>query len=286
MMESCVRNDRARQILTLLKDQGPLPSSALQLLVQPPIKKRKLRLAISRLLKNKMIELRPVKFTGYVLRYYQIHQSSKSRKNVAKLLGCNENELSQTFYRHREYLHNDGVSLLATKLLKLFPEVDLIRDFKLYLHKDALRILQYDENIDDQKPDILLRFKNGTTQNDVWVAVELEKFRKDDRRLILKLRKFAAKSHVDGVIYFCDTKRIESAIASTFDKYVSGWARRISSYKNNFVLLGDSDLVMNGSIENLLKLDQETVSLKQWISTLCVNSKSERTDNSFSIGAG
>lgn len=281
MNTPCLRNDRARQILGLLKEHGPLPSSALQLLVKPHIQPRKLRLAIARLAKNKTIELRKTKFTGEVLRYYQIDQSLKSRIATAKLLGCTEHELEQPYFRYREYLHNDGVSLLATKLKSLCPDAEVIRDFKLREHNEALQILQYNASHEDLIPDLLLRIKSPNTNKDVWIAFELEKTRKDDRRLISKLRKYAAKSHVDGVVYYCDTKRIENAITTTFDKYVADWARRIWLYKENFVLLGDSALIANDSIENLSRLDNKSASLKTWILTLCNTTKNDRKDQNF-----
>jgi hypothetical protein len=276
-----VRNDRAKQILSLLKIHGPLPSSALQLLLEPTIKPRKLRAAILRLVNRQLIELRKVKFTGEVLRYYQIDQSKKSLESAAKLLQCNESDLNISYFRYRDFLHNDGLSLLSMKLQKLFPDAEIIRDFALEKSEEALRILQYDETQDDLKPDLLLRLKNGNVNDDVWIAFELEKTRKDDRRLIRKLRKYAAKSHVDGVVYFCDKKIIQGAITTNYNNYVSSWARRISSYKNNFILLGDSDSIAQESIANLLRLDQKPVSLQSWISTLCVTQKNKRRDQDF-----
>jgi hypothetical protein len=215
MNKACVKHDRAKQILGLLKEHGPLPTSALQLIMTPSIQPRKLRLAISRLVKNKMVVLRNVRFTGAVLRYYQIDQSLKSCLLTSKLLGCDEADLLQPYFRHREYLHNDGLSLLATKLKALYPEAEVIRDFKIHQHDEALRIIQHKINQDYLIPDLLIRIKNQASTKDVWIAIELEKSRKDDRRLIHKLRKYAAKTHVDGVIYFCDSKCIENAISKT-----------------------------------------------------------------------
>jgi hypothetical protein len=275
------RNYRAISTLNLLKNHGPLPSSALQMMTEPPIMPRKIKGVLARLLNENLISLRPIKFTGRTLRYYQINQAPTILSFLAKTLNCDEHELDQSFFRHREFAHNDGVSILATRLQKLYPDAEIIRDFRLETSEEAKWIMQHSHFQEELKPDLLLRLKNAPVGNDVWIAFELEKTRKDDRRLIRKLRKYAAKTHVDGVVYICDSKYIMDSVKTNYTAYTANWARRISEYKNNFVMFASSHDLCSDQFVNLLRVDGEPAQLIQWISTLCINPMNKRADNMF-----
>lgn len=285
MSHHVARNVRAKEILTLLKNHGPLTFKAISLLVEPPMAKRKLEMALARLKNNHLIEVRNEKLLGQKCLIYQAPQFENSRERAAKLLSCHKDEFLQPYFRYRELLHNDGCAILGHKLRKMFPDSKIIRDFQLYTDPTVSNVLLTSPLDRDLKPDLVLHYPRTDSFRSITVVFELEKTHKDHRRLAQKIIKYSAKSRVDGIIYLCDTEGIATAIRGTYKDNALHRALRISHYGSHFLLFANAKHIHIDAIENVHNFDGKPVCLKQWIHTLRSTDRTERRESGFGIGA-
>lgn len=277
-------NFRAIEILGILKANGPVSFKTLMKLVDPPMKEKKLRMALSRLLKKDVIQKRNERVFGGHGTFYQISQGRRDRENAAEILGCPSKYLEQPEFRYRELLHNDACALWMNAIFHLLPDIQIIRDFEFDTNALARKVMSLDIEDIDLKPDLLLVLRCDDSQSRiVSIAVEIEKTRKSDSRIIRKLYKYANRSHVDGVIYVCESRRIKDVLQHIFVTSVSHKARRIEHYPQNFFLFSES--VDNPKTDKLLlwNSEEKLISFLDWTHYLVSNSFNSRRDRKIAL---
>lgn len=262
------RGYRAKEILTLLKDHGPLTAKNISLMVEPPMRNKKIYEALLRLKNRGLVNVRSERIIARGCSIYQLQQDLRARENTSKIIGVHPESLQQPYFRYREILHNDNCAVVAHNLKKQYPDAVLVRDFEFERSDIAKKIMLSEENDRDVKPDILLIFYNSNKKNITSIAFEIEKSRKDNRRLNAKLKKYASQSRVDGVVYICDENRIKEALLDSFINKVSPRAVRVKHYINYFLMFAENKNIQISPNDNLYDLNRKTVSLEKWISFL------------------
>lgn len=277
MIEKRIANFRAKEILGILSENGPLPFSTIAQFVNPPMKQRKLHYALSRLLKKDMIIKRNENVFGGSGTFYQISQARDDRAKAAKLLGCSAQALEQPEFRYRELVHNKTCAVWMNTIKQLFPNAEYVRDFQFNKSELAQKIMSHNLVDMDLKPDLLIILPANDQKKTVSVAVEIEKSRKSDKRLIRKLYKYANSSHIDGVIYICEHKRIREALQHIFKNKILQKARRIEHYPRNFFLFSDNVDKFENEIQ-LYNSEQKLISFVDWTHYLQNTSFNQRRD--------
>lgn len=277
-------NFRAIEILRILKANGPVSFKTLLKLVDPPMKEKKLRMALYRLQDKEHIIKRDERIyvgRGY---FYQISQDRSDIEKTAKLISCPVNVLQQPHFSYRDLIHNDDCALWMNHIFNEFPDAQIIRDFEFNKSNLARQIMSINEDEIDLQPDLLVILRgHDMSSRLIAIAVEIEKSRKSDKRLIRKLYKYANRSHIDGVIYVCENKRIKEILQHVFVTDVLRRARRIEHYPQNFFLFSENVDNHKSDRLQLWNSEQKLISFKEWINYLQSNSFNSRRDKNMAL---
>lgn len=272
--------DRARHILQLLAQHGPLSHSALKQMLSPPVQSRRLHDAIARLERKGFVSKRNEKVFGRHGIFYQLNQDSRALEAASQFLNKPVSDLAQPHFRYRELLHSESCALWSHELRKL-RSPKLVRDFDFEKDKSAKEIMLTDGQEMDLRPDILLTFPASATENPTVIAVEVEKTRKTFSRLRQKLLKYANGTHVDGLIYACDSDQIANAIQQVYQAKPLRQSKRIGHYWGNFLLFGDAMAIHTEGVPGMFNSLMEPVCLKEWTTYLRATRFNFRRDGKF-----
>ncbi len=272
-------HQRAKQILQLLKIHGPLSCKSLMQMIEPTIANRKLREALQRLRKRKLIEKRFERIFGGRGVFYNLAQSDESLTELSNYLGITVYELKQPHFSHRVLIHSEYCALWTHVLSKMFPEAQIVRDFEFQNSSDAEKIMLASARELDLHPDLLLVFPKTDAQEEVAIAVEIERTPKTVKRLKHKLKKYANGTHVDGVIYLCDTEQIKNSIARVYESKSLQQSKRIGHYSENFLLFGNALSIHTEPFAEMFNSRFKTVFLPAWVSYLQETRFNSRRDS-------
>lgn len=252
--------DRRKLVFRILAEHGPMSVRGLSSCMTPAISKKKLRVVLSRLVKQGYLKKRNDRVFGNAGVFYQIPQDEDKAANVAKLLSVDTKSLIQPHFRHGHLLHSEQCAVWTEAFKLLVPEARVIRDhqFKLYPKMESLLLSRGDDI--ELRPDMVLLVKSQARSGDVAVALEIERSTKCKRRLLMKLRKYATQTRLDGMIYVCESAALTATLRHIYKAQVLENALRIKHYGNNFFLITDGSfngatrepLMFNAATENVL----------------------------------
>ncbi len=272
-------HERARHILSLLKRHGPLTLATLLQIIEPPMRKRRLRDSLARLIKRNFVQRRYEGQGNARSSFYQLTQEDGFHKKLANYIGGSPDELKQRHFSYRELYHNHDCALIANQLTKLYPDALIVRDFELISSQIAQKLLLYNDKLDDLRPDVMLIFPPTKTSAPLAIAFEIEKTRKSNKRLILKLKKYAQESHVDGVVYICESTRLSEIIRQNYLDRVLARVSRVKRYRNQFLTFSIPLAQQFSKVSQLINAKCETNSLEEWI--FLIHSIKNETVNTY-----
>lgn len=278
MSDTVTRRRVAKEILTLLKDHSPLTLEMLQMMIEPPIQKKNLRQAIG-ILKNK--GLVDMVVGDQKTFFYQLHQAQPTRREIADMLGCDESNTVRPLLRHQDWVHNEWGEFWALILKRAFPDVEIIREHDIDSHNLAKNILQQNGRALDLMPDLLLMFPKSPTHEKISVAFEIERTRKSDSRILNKLKTYIYETHLDGVIYVCESGRLSETIRQLYQKKTLEKAHKKRGYSDNYFLFSDSMSAGASPLASFYNANGQPTSLINWCHKLRATKLTSRKDNQF-----
>jgi hypothetical protein len=272
---------RRKQILSTLRENGSLCTKSLRSLVVPPLPRRNANDVMKRLREQGLVVQRFDSLPANAGHYYQISQSEEALKKIAKILELDPAELNIPKIRDQELAHNDSCAIWTQYLKRILPKAILLREHEftpeLLSH---ILLITYDDPY-EFRPDIMLElpFKVDEKKR-VNIAIEVERSRKTDKRLLRKLKKYAMETRVDGVIYICSKPSILDAVKQIYKGRVLENSVRIKHYGNNFLMFVSG--IERGQADNvkLLNADLKTVNLRDWLHFLQSTQYAERAEAS------
>ena len=272
--------DRAIQILGLLARHGPLSVRGLQTLLEPPIKRRRLREVLQRWRDKGILYQRYDRIFGDSAVYHGITQKPMGRSLAAQVLAISPDKLCQPHFRHVELIHSEACAIWSERFRRLFPESLVLREHQFWDNPVVKRKLLLGEDTSDQLPDIII-MSAGQDGSTVAAGVEIERSIKSEKRLVYKLRKYAVKTHLDGVIYLCDKKTIADRLKLVYTSKILESALRIKHYGLNFLLLSEGTLDAKTKEPVMYNAALQRISLRDWLRTLNENKIRSRRDAAF-----
>ncbi len=274
---------RAPQILSLLAQHGPLSVRGLSAIMSPPIKRPRLKTALHGLLRRKLIKKKLPKLFRNAAVFYQIVQKPNVWKEIGSIIGCKPESLFQPQFRRVEYLHSESCAIWTNKLESLFPNMYIMRDYSLRSSGLARELLLETDNDIDFLPDLLMIAPANDGSAFISVAVEIECHMKTDDRTVMKLKKFASESRLDGVIWLCEDDCISSRLQRLYNKRVKEHALRTNNYDDNFMLFYDNVFSSDTSQLRLQNAACGYVDIQSWMRVLLSKSTHERKDVNFNL---
>lgn len=258
---------RSPQVLRLLHEHGPLSHRGLRAILEPPISLRSLQDVTKRLYQKGLL-IKRFDYLPYrnLPGVYELPQSDLGRNKISKILKVSPDDLIQPYFKNQELHHSEQCAIWTEYLKKMFPDAEVIRDFKIHKHKLAKDILATDlQEILEIVPDILLIFKNTQHDLPVSVAIEVELSRKTDKRLIKKLRKYCMGCYLDGVVYVCSKNSLSTTLQSLYKNKLHAKNLRTGQYGNNFFLFCENKFDAKTCEPKLFNTLNEPVSLQSWV---------------------
>lgn len=237
-MSDTIRKRRvAKEIITALRDHSPLTLEKLQKMIEPPIQKKNIRQAIGILRKKGIVDVLAYDSQTF---FYQLNQSMPARKEAALKIKCGEAIAPRPLLRRQDWFHNEWCEFWSLIIKRAFPDSEIIRDFDIEAHDGAKQILLQSGGDLDLLPDFLVLFPKTNNHEKVSLAFEIERTRKSDSRIQKKLKKYIFESHIDGLIYVCDSGRMSETIRQLYEKKVLEKAHKKRGYADHFFLFSDS----------------------------------------------
>ncbi len=274
---------RAPQILSILADQGPLSVRGLSAILEPEIKRRQLRKALCRLHARRFIEKQySGQFRGVAV-FYRITQNKKYWPEIAIRINRKPRSLFQLQFRPVEYIHSEACAMWAHHFESIFQDGIALRDFAVYSSGIAKELILAFDTAPELLPDILFVLPSQDGSRLVSIAVEVERYVKSDERTLMKLKKFAIESRLDGVIWLCDGDGIASRLSHLYNTRVRPHAIRIRNYGDNFMLFQSDQLYSLNPTLNLKNAGDKHVDICAWMSTLSTVGLLKRKDSSFAV---
>lgn len=278
MSNTIQRRQVANEALKILQEHSPLTINMLQTMIEPPIQKKNLRQAMGILIKKNIVNMTPFNSQTF---YYQINQSLPVRKEVAKTIKCEGEEVKQKLLRKQDWYHNQWCEFWTLIIKKNFPEAEIVREHNICSHQVAQNILVQSAEDTDLMPDMLVIFPKKNTGEAVSVAFEIERTRKSNKRIHRKLKKYIYESHLDGLIYVCDNGRLSETIRLLYETKTLEKAHKKKGYAENFFLLSDSISAGNDPLNSFFNAKAKPTSLVDWMDCLRSTSREERRDAAF-----
>jgi hypothetical protein len=253
--------NRGKEILGLLRRHGPLSADVLLRMTTPPMKKKKLLRSLSILHGRGLTESRRI---GSAQTFYSISQALSSRDQVAVVLECQADDLLQPLLRRQDWIHNQWSEFWIHLLSHHFPEAEVVREQVIMKHEMAKRVLLASDTECDLLPDFLLIFPKDNLKRSVAVAFEIERTRKSNARIVRKLRKYANKTQVDGLVYICDSGRLSETIRGLYLESQASQAFRIKHYAENFFIFSDAINTNESPLERIFDATGKPISMVEW----------------------
>lgn len=279
-MNSAITQKRiGKDILRLLAEYSPLTIEMISKMLEPTPRKKSVRKAVGVLRKRELVDM--VVGNGKTF-FYQLHQSSPNRKAVELKLAGNQSITQRPLLRKQEWVHNEWSDFWALIVKRAFPEVQIVREHDIDSHEIAKSILRHDGEELDLMPDLLLIFPaTSADQQKVSIALEIERTRKSNKRIQRKLKKYIFETHLDGLIYICDSGRLSETIRMLYEQKTIERAHKKSGYANNFFLFSDSMSAGANPLETFYNAAGQSTSLHNWIPTLRSTKMTLRRDLKF-----
>lgn len=279
MRESTPLRYRGPDVLRVLKDHGQLSISTLEKMIEPKMRKKKLRRALARLLDKGLIERRKSDRT-----YYFISQAPFARRACSNLLGGQPDDFLQPLLKRSDWHHQELCEYWAFILKGIFPQAAIVRDREILSHELATDIMMADRDGYDLFPDLLLIFSRESFERTVSFAVEIERTRKSNKRLMRKLKTYATQTHVDALLYVCDSGRLADTIRMLYEKLQQAGYNRGRHYSEFYFLFSDAIDTAIEPLDRIFSAHGRRVKLDEWIRPLLDTKWTLRRNELFAGG--
>lgn len=273
---------RSPEVVSLLNKHKFMSVSSLKALVQPPMRAKKmLRLLLN--LKQKGL-VKTTRMSGTNCVFYRLSQEPTRRVEAAKLIGVEPESIYAPKLRGRDLLHHELCEYWINKVEAALPGCKIIREWDIPNDSVCTNQLQVKKENLEFLPDFVVLLPGDKAESVVSIAFEIERTRKSDKRITRKLHKYAARTHLDGMVYVCDSDRLSDTVCSLYNAKVKERALRIGKYAENFFLFSDATEFADEPLARIFNANIERVDLIKWCQLLREKERLLRTNEMFSEG--
>jgi len=278
MSDSIQKRRVSKEIISVLKDHSPVTLEMMQRMIEPPIQKKNIRQALGNLRQKGMVDMVT---SGAHVFFYQLNQSLSGRNAAATKIQSGKPIAPRPLLRRQDWFHNEWCEFWSLLIKRAFPNAEIIRDFDIESHETAKNILLQNRGDYDLLPDFLVIFPKTDQHERVSLAFEIERTRKSNARILTKLKKYIYESHVDGLIYVCDSGRMSETIRQLYEKKVLEKAHKKRGYADHFFLFSDSMSAGDSPLLSFYNAKSESTSMIEWIQKLRSTKLTLRRDAFF-----
>lgn len=276
---------RSKQILSLLREHGPLSLKVIAQAIEPPMVVRRCQEVMQSLQEKGLVR----KFNSYLPdrtgNFYTLRRTTPELKIVAEALGYEPQDFSVCYVRGAEVKHGEQCALWAEFFKKSYPEALVVRDWELHKHPELKTAFTGEEENRDLLPDVVILFKAEAAYEPLLIAVEIERTLKESRRLVQKVRSLAMDTGLDGVIYVCGDFEIGEAVRDAMKSAEIRKSRRIGAYAADFILFSSLDALAGKLGPRCVNAMLDARKIEDWVDVMRASRVRGRTSVMFELPA-
>lgn len=282
MIDHSLGGVRSKQILSVLREHGPLPTAVISQILYPPMHLRRCREALLNLRRKRLVRRLYSNFPAGSAGLYALCTTERELRQVAKILDVSPDELTVCHVPGGELQHGAQCALWAEHLKKLFPSAFVVRDWEISrFHEIAETMVSRGENR-DLLPDIVFSIRASHAASPVLIAVEIERTRKSSARLMKKVNSLVYDTQFDGVLYVCGDFSIGEALREAFAHGNFARSRRIGRYASDFILFTSFDALAGKLGPRYVNALLQRRDLEAWIAEMQRKPVRNRAHEDFS----
>lgn len=262
-MEANLPYKRRAQIIVLIHSYGILSSSALQRLLKPKIDKRRLRVALDRMQKRKLIYKRAFGPFGKGMHYYQLHPSERSQPVIAASLKASNAELGRPQARFEDPMQCQVVAIWAERIKHDLPAAHVVPRVHFRNDPIANAILPAEKMRLVHQPEILVSIKDSETARPLNIFISLDPWTGGQSMPLEKIKLLAENAQVDGVLHIASHEDLVPQVANS-DR--QRWkCARFKHYAGSFLTFSSAETYVESDGIRLITHDRNIMTLSGWV---------------------
>jgi len=270
-MESGKRRSSGKEIQSIIEQYHPIDIRTIQRLTQPTMKLKNVRKALGHLRNKNVVDMLVGSDKSF---YYQpLHVWRDGSPSM-------DSDFAP-MPRRQNLFHDQWCYYWEAMMKREVPELKVVRECNIANDDFSKSVLRINGEDIEALPDLLLLLPLRKSDENVCVAVEIERTRKSDKRILRKLRTYAEETHLDGLIYICDTARLANTIRSLYENGFLAKSKRIRNYGKHFFLFSDCMSASDRPFDRLFNADAEPVQFSKWLNELRSTERNFRRDDQF-----
>lgn len=280
-MKNNLAGMRGKQIVSALREHGPLSIKTLVSFLEPSTNRRRLSQAMSRLAEGGVVRRVHGSLPDNAGHFFALNRDERARVKIGKLLGVSANELKQAHIHGSELKHGEQCAKWAEFFRKSFPEAKVIRDWEWRSDRGLIANILKGGGDRDLMPDFIVTFPKDPGKESIQIGVEIERTRKWAARLVQKLKTIVYQTQFDGLIYVCEKFEVAEGVRRSFIKGEFTKSRRVGGYAENFLIFSRYEECVGSSHLIGVNLALKTRSIPVWIEALRSTPQHLRSDEMF-----
>lgn len=273
---------RRKEVLELFLKHGPLSLNGLEALLSKKTTRRSLEICIRGLrLAGHLISRSDTGQSHNSRNFYEITPFKHKRDEISKLLDKDVSTYYRAIVRKEQLKHSEDCALWMNRFSHLFPKATILNEYQLAKNPIAARKLLSGAADLELRPDLLILEPRANGNGYVGVAVEVEYHLKSETRVVQKLKRFANKTLLDGVLYVSQMSAILEKVRLIYESKVLQRAMRINQYGRNFYLFTEENVSTQNTEPKTYNSSLETISLSKWLRHLSQTETLLRRDSTI-----
>ncbi|MCC6277420.1 MAG: hypothetical protein IT289_05850 [Oligoflexia bacterium] len=259
---------RGKQILKLLYEHGPLSSSGLQAIMNPPITKSGVKQALRALKRRRLIVVNQSGLKGFGANFYQLSVTGDTRPEVSKMLTLPLAALEKPQIVNPDMAYSERCAIWSTWFGFMFGEADVARD--IHYKSDPSFKMPFSMTSENWRlsPSILMRMPSKDENQIVTVGIDVDKHYYSSDRIVEKLKKIRESKALNGCIYIAPTDIIEATLSNLRDYRNYRSHKLLSHFDDNFFLFSNGQWSVSEKAPVMVNAYAQPVSLYEWMDSL------------------
>ncbi len=265
-MQATLPYKRRAHILNLIQSYGILSSSALQRLLKPKIDKRRLRVALERMQRRKLIYKRAFGPCRNSMHYYQLHPSERSQPVITASLRASNSEPSRPQARFEDPMHCQVIAIWAERIKHDLPNAHLVPRVHFRNDPIANAILPDQKLRMAHQPEILVSIRTEASARPLNILISIDPWTGGQSMPLEKIKLLSENAHVDGVLHIASHQDLPAQMLSSERQR---WKReRFKHYAGSFLTFSCDETYVESDGIRLITHGREILTLNEWVQRL------------------
>lgn len=200
-----------------------------------PIKRcrRSVQKALTKLDRMQVLSTIKAGTSSYKFHYYGVRDSERAVELASNIAGSTLPGFSRKRLRFSHYEHEAYCFYVHESLLQSFPSIKVYREFE-FLNSDIPEYVLPEASIKlGEVPDMMASIEIGKEEK--WIAIEVDRTRKQIDRVKRRLYQLATKLDVEGVLYFVPSEHFMEQYGRTYEKVSREYLRLLEGATQSFL---------------------------------------------------